>query len=196
MSDYAERLSAANQGIRFTDVRGKQYAEVNQRILAFWSLFPDGRIVTTKTHDDGQRCDFVCEVYRNAADEKPVATGNAFEMRKGNVNSTSYIENCETSAVGRALGLMGIGATTAIASADEVLNAIRQQEQQPQNDVLRIAYQRLGEAIEGWCERQGLGASPDDIKKIKEGVRQRPEWKANCKSLEYINSVTREFADG
>lgn len=127
MSDYAERLAIANQGIRFTDIRGKQYAEVNQRILAFWSLFPNGRIITEK-RDNGDRCDFVCRVYRDYEDDEPTVTGHAYEERKGQVNSTSYIENCETSAIGRALGLLGIGATSAIASADEVLNAIAQQE--------------------------------------------------------------------
>lgn len=127
MSDYAERLAVANNGVKFTSVRGKQYAEVNQRILAFWSLFPNGRIITEK-RDDGNRCDFLCKVYRDAGDEEPTVTGHAYEERKGQVNSTSYVENCETSAIGRALGLLGIGATNAIASADEVLNAIAQQE--------------------------------------------------------------------
>lgn len=128
MSNYAERLSAVNKSLSFTNIRGKNYAEVNQRILAFWSLFPSGRIITDKTMDDGQRCEFQCRVYRNEEDEKPTTTGHAYETKQGNVNSTSYIENCETSAIGRALGLLGIGATTAIASADEVLNAIAQQE--------------------------------------------------------------------
>lgn len=64
------------------------------------------------------------------------------------------------------------------------------------NDVLKIAYKRLGEAIEGWCERRGFGNSPDEIKRIKDGVKQRPEWAENCKNVEYINEVTREFADG
>ena len=128
MSDYAERLNEANKQLRFTNIKGKEYAEVNQRILAFWSLFPTGRIITKKTMDDGTRCEFECWVYREEEDEKPTVTGHAYETRQGNVNSTSYVENCETSAIGRALGLLGIGATTAIASADEVLNAIAQQE--------------------------------------------------------------------
>ena len=128
MTDYSERLNKANEQIRFTDIKGKQYAEVNQRVLAFWSLFPNGRIATRKVGDDGKRCDFECLVYRDAQDEHPAATGHAFENRQGNVNSTSYVENCETSAIGRALGILGIGATTAMASADEVLNALMQQE--------------------------------------------------------------------
>lgn len=127
-SDYSKRLAVVNQGIRFTDVRGKAYAEVNQRILAFWALFPNGRIVTRKVGDSGQRADFECDVYRDASDPLPAVNAHAFEERNTTINKTSYIENGETSVIGRALGMLGIGATTAIASADEVLNAIALQE--------------------------------------------------------------------
>jgi len=52
------------------------------------------------------------------------ATGHTSERREGNINKTSYVENCETSAVGRALGFLGIGSQHDIASADEVALAI------------------------------------------------------------------------
>ena len=64
----------------------------------------------------------------------------------------------------------------------------------PTNDVLKIAYQRMGEAIEKWCERHGCD-SPEQIQAKKDGIRKRKEWKSQCKSLEYINSITREFED-
>lgn len=124
---YYERLEQANRRIGTTNIKGKEYAEVNQRILAFWELFPSGRIVTEKVSDDGVRCDFVCRVYADYSDT-PAATGHAFEEKKGMINSTSYVENCETSAVGRALGMLGIGAVSALASKEEVENAIAQQE--------------------------------------------------------------------
>ena len=55
--------------------------------------------------------------------------GDAYEKEDSAfINKTSYIESCETSAVGRALGMCGIGIDTSVASADEVLNAIKQQE--------------------------------------------------------------------
>lgn len=126
---YIVRLNAVNQTLRFTSIRGKEYAEVNQRVLAFWSLFPHGRIITKITSDTGSRCDVEALVYRDAADYEPATTGHAFEVKQGAINNTSYLENCETSAIGRALGFLGIGANTAIASAEEVLNAISQQAQ-------------------------------------------------------------------
>jgi hypothetical protein len=46
-----------------------------------------------------------------------------------NINKTSYVENCETSAIGRALAMLGIGIDTSIASANEVSDAIAKQEE-------------------------------------------------------------------
>ena len=125
---YAERLAGVNSRIRTTSIKGKEYAEVNQRVLAFWELFPDGRIRTEVLEDTGTRCTVRAQVWRSPEEEWPAATGTAFEERKGSINSTSYLENCETSAVGRALGMLGIGATEALASAEEVAGAIAQQE--------------------------------------------------------------------
>lgn len=126
---YIEQLRDINSRINTTNIKGKEYAEVNQRILAFWELFPTGNIVTECTTTD-TRCDCRCEVYRKETDERPAATGHAFEIKQGQINSTSYVENCETSAIGRALGILGIGSTQAIASKDELENALALQAKQ------------------------------------------------------------------
>jgi hypothetical protein len=70
-------------------------------------------------------------------DGKLVATGMAHEEKsKNNINATSFVEVCETSAVGRALGMMGIGITNSVATYDEVKNAIAQQEANEKADEL------------------------------------------------------------
>jgi hypothetical protein len=70
-------------------------------------------------------------------DGKLVATGMAHEEKsKNNINATSFVEVCETSAVGRALGMMGIGITNSVATYDEVKNAIAQQEANAKADEL------------------------------------------------------------
>ena len=116
-----------NTRLKTRDIKGKPYVEVNQRVLAFREVYPTGCIASECVSDDGQRCMFRATIYDGEG--KILATGHAFEMRSaGMVNKTSYIENCETSAVGRALGFLGIGITEAIASAEEVENAITQQE--------------------------------------------------------------------
>ena len=72
----------------------------------------------------------VCIIKSTVSDENGniLGVGHAYEKEGSSyINKTSFIENCETSAVGRALGMCGIGVDTSIASADEVANAIVQQ---------------------------------------------------------------------
>lgn len=126
MSITFEQIAKANESIKTTKIKNKDYAEVPQRVKAFRMVYPNGLIDTALLEDTGDRCSFRATV----ADEdgKILATGTAFEERKGMINGTSYIENCETSAVGRALGFAGFGIDVSIASAEEVSNAIAQQE--------------------------------------------------------------------
>lgn len=127
-----EELQRANAQIRTTNIKGKEYAEVNQRIKAFRMCYPEGFIRTQLLSvEDG-----VCIMRAEVGDgENILGTGTAYEKETSSyINKTSYIENCETSAVGRALGMAGFGIDTSVASYEEVSNAIAQQEadKQPQ----------------------------------------------------------------
>ena len=126
-------IQRVNATIRTTDIKGKEYAEVNQRIKAFRQLYPEGFIKTTLVDDAGGRCVFRAEVgffSDKYETEIVLGTGTAYEKESSSyINKTSYMENCETSAVGRALGMVGLGIDTSVASAEEVTNAIHQQEQ-------------------------------------------------------------------
>ncbi|MCX7001878.1 MAG: hypothetical protein NTV22_01230 [bacterium] len=125
-------------------IDGKGYVEVAERIKAFRQLHPQWSIETAILSN----ADGVVLMQAMVKDEsgRIIATGHAFEKQDSNyVNRTSYIENCETSAVGRALGILGIGVDTAIASAEEVATAQANQPPQP------------GEA------RNGAGASLDTV---------------------------------
>jgi len=104
----------------------KEYVPVNERIKYFWEEYPDGRIITDLLHDENGRCIFKAEIY---AGGELKTTGYAYEQEGSSfINKTSYIENCETSAVGRALGNFGIGVDTSVASYEEVVNAAEQLE--------------------------------------------------------------------
>lgn len=122
-----ENLVTANKTIKTVNVQNKQYAEVPQRIKAFRCIQPNGAIVTEMLSNEGGVCIFKATVYDE--DGRILGTGTAYE-REGStfINKTSYIENCETSAVGRALGMCGFGIDVAIASAEEVMNAIANQD--------------------------------------------------------------------
>ena len=124
-----QSLVKANAAIRTTNIKGKEYAEVNQRVKAFRTLYPEGFITTEILCREGGLC-IIKATVGYYADGKSVilATGTAYEKEgSSQINRTSYIENCETSAVGRALGMAGLGIDTSIASADEMTNALLQQ---------------------------------------------------------------------
>lgn len=120
-------IQKANETIKTTDIKGKDYAEVNQRIKAFRMVYPTGTIKTELISNENGICIFKAIV---ANSEIILGTGTAYEKEGSSfINKTSYIENCETSAVGRALGMAGFGIDTSVASAEEVANAIEQQNQ-------------------------------------------------------------------
>ena len=139
-------LAIANEQIKTTDIKGKEYAEVNQRIKAFRMVYPQGFIIPHLTSNKDGVCVFTAEVgyyvehntiaedkngkkYQDTYLEKVVlGVGTAYEKEDSTfINKTSYIENCETSAVGRALGMAGFGIDVSVASAEEVANAMQNQ---------------------------------------------------------------------
>ena len=107
-----EKIVDANKGISYTDVRGKNYAEVAQRVQAFRKIIPGGFIVPDIINIDNGIVYMKAEAGYYAEDGSRIvlAVGHAFERQDASkINNTSYIENCETSAVGRALGFIGLG---------------------------------------------------------------------------------------
>ena len=130
-----EELMEANAKIKTTDIKGKEYADVNQRIKAFRMLCPNGSIHTSIESLESGICVIKAVVLDDAG--KLLGTGHAYEKEGSTfINKTSYIENCETSAVGRALGMCGIGIDTSVASYEEVSNAIAQQEEEKTKNAL------------------------------------------------------------
>lgn len=122
---YQELLNV-NLKLKTTDIKGKDYVEVNQRILAFRELYPEGCIETSIINLENGVVTMVARV--SDANGKLLSTGTAQEKETSSfINKTSFIENCETSAVGRALGMLGIGIASSVASAEEVQNAILNQ---------------------------------------------------------------------
>ena len=109
------------------DIKGTDYITVNERVKEFRRLHPQGQIITQiMANADGQVL-FKAEVIVEGVS---VATGHAYEKEGSSfINKTSYIENCETSAIGRALGMYGIGIDASLASADEVATAVHQQKE-------------------------------------------------------------------
>lgn len=126
--------------IKTINIKGSEYATVNERLKYFrenykgWSLtsrviidYPS-TVVRLNEKDFKREAYIIMEATVADPDGKIMATGIACEKENfTNVNKTSYVENCETSAWGRALANLGIGIDGAVASADEVANAIANQ---------------------------------------------------------------------
>ena len=101
----------------------KDYVEVNQRIIKFYEKYPNGRIVTEILSWENERVVMKATAYRDESDNVS-ATGHAYEKEGSSfINKTSALENCETSAVGRALALLGFEVKKSISSYEEVANA-------------------------------------------------------------------------
>lgn len=156
------------------EITSKEYAEVNQRVKAFRMVYPTGFIHTKMILNENGICIFVAECgYYSAeqintpnviSDEVVLGTGTAYEKESSSfINQTSYIENCETSAVGRALGMAGFGIDTSIASAEEIQNAMANQNKKEEKKVINATEEQIKTITESCSEEQ--------IKKIIDGFK-------------------------
>ena len=112
--------------IKTTKIGQKDYVDVSERIMSFWELHPDWAILTSIEQVDLETGVVIIKAWVEDEKGKVRSTGHAHEFqadKKSKVNMTSFVENCETSAIGRALGTLGIGTEYGIASAFEVQNA-------------------------------------------------------------------------
>lgn len=132
-----EDIRKANETIATTNIKGKEYAEVNQRIKAFRMVYPEGSIITDLVQLENGICT-IKAVIKNG--ELVLGTGIAQEKESSSyINKTSYIENCETSAVGRALGMCGFGIDVSVCSAEELQNALNNQDKTVKKDEEKIS---------------------------------------------------------
>jgi hypothetical protein len=97
------------------------YETVEERLVKFWKDHPDGQIHTKVLEHTSARFIVEASIYRTEADLRPWTTGLAEETVQGRgVNATSALENCETSAIGRALANAGYATKGKRASREEM----------------------------------------------------------------------------
>jgi len=94
----------------------ENYEPVADRLVKFWEAHPEGRIVNELITFEGDRCIVRSSIFFHKDDARPVAVDYAEEIRdtsgKRSVNASSHVENCSTSATGRALSLCGFSSAT------------------------------------------------------------------------------------
>lgn len=162
------------------NIKGKKYVTVNERLKHFrenckgysletevLSVDVDSALMRAVIRDDQNRI---------------IATGVAREVRTDTnsmVNKTSYVENCETSAWGRALANFGIGIDENVASADEVAMAITTQEKLKKVDTFKSAevifhgvdtYESLKKELQSITTPEALGAIATRITAIRKAL--------------------------
>jgi len=137
----------------------KDYITVNERILKFYELYPQGRIITEIVSWTDGIIVIKALVFRTSEDALPSATGHAYEKEGSTyINKTSALENCETSAVGRCLANLGLEIKRGVASREEVENAIdiqeilKQEKDKPAPAPLKAKYQLGKGDLEGFDE--------------------------------------------
>ena len=127
------------------DIKGKEYVTVNERILEFRKEYEGLNLTSEMLSNEGGVCIFKATISNH--DGVVRATGHAYEKEGSTfINKTSYIENCETSAWGRALANLGIGIDASVASADEVGNAVKQQVEYISLDQATVVHDLLKES--------------------------------------------------
>jgi len=112
--------------LKTVNIKGKEYVEVNERIKYFRKAYPKYSLTSEVIEKTSDSILIIASILNEEG--RLIANGLAEENRGSSyINKTSYVENCETSAWGRALANFGIGLDTSVASAEEVTNAIANQ---------------------------------------------------------------------
>lgn len=116
--------------LKTINIKGKEYVEVNERLKEFRNNPKyEGYALTSEIIEMLDGIVTIKAIIKDA-NGNIVASGFAQEKESSSfINKTSYVENCETSAWGRALGNLGIGIDTSVASYEEVQNAILNQDE-------------------------------------------------------------------
>jgi hypothetical protein len=149
-----------------------QYSTVAERIDAFWKKYEKGRLHTELVHFSPDQVVIRAEVYLDRDDERPVTVDYAEErLDSSPVNRVSMVENCATSAIGRALADLGGEFTGAKRpSAEEMQKVARHEGAQKTRDWITEAQALTDVDLLRmlWAEAQQAGASPDILEKVKE----------------------------
>ena len=152
------------------NIKGKDYIPVNERLKHFRldDTFTNWGIIEEIISIDDREGIF--KVIITDGTGAPVVSAHSQEYRdSSNINKTSFLENGFTSALGRALGYLGIGIDTAIASADEVSTAVKQQD----------------EDARPWLNetqlKKTLESTPPQAKKVIDAFRMKKEYREQIK---------------
>lgn len=146
-----------------------KYVTVQDRIVLFWEQYPEGAIRTQleSPSDDFDTCRYSASIFKDRNNNQPDAVGWAFEKAGGNgANSTSHEENCETSAIGRALANMGYAVSQETRPSREEMQKVNRQleadDAEKRGKVNKALHAKVKHAqLHAWAQKQNLGSLTD-----------------------------------
>lgn len=157
------------------EIKGKDYVMVKDRVTFFNENYKNGKIVTDVVSDTGKEIVFKAVIIPDVANPERVFCGHAAGIRGGRgVDATSAVENAETSAVGRALAMMGIGVIDSVASGDEIKIAEKREYTEVEDNMATFEQKKLiaklltdagVNKIAMKAKIKGLGFDPNNITK-------------------------------
>ena len=204
-NEQIQTIGIEKKNSKTGEVTVNEYSQVNQRIKAFRMVYPQGSIRTEMLSNENGVCVFRATVWDDT--NTLLATGHAYEKEDSTfINKTSYIENCETSAIGRALGMAGFGIDVSVASAEEIQNAMANQEvTQEEADSYKITFGKykgkllkdIDEIDSGYIDWMMSNSSDERMIKIIEMAtgRQVPteeESKQRIALMNELNNLVEE----
>lgn len=156
----------------------QDYETVEERLAKFWKEYPDGRIETELIEATPNRFIVMAKVFRTEADARYWTSGLAFEhITERGVNATSALENCETSAIGRALANAGFATRGKRASKEEMAKVLRLKEEriikvEKPSDPWTIEPKPMPVNLDEALTDLNNGVKPEEIPSCKHGIRK------------------------
>jgi hypothetical protein len=154
------------------NIKGKDYITVNERLKFFRNSdeFKGWQIVEDLIHIDEKEGIFKVTILNTEGQQ--IASAHSQEYRDSSyINKTSFVENGFTSALGRALGYLGIGIDTSIASANEVQNAVKNQDNK--EDKKWLTESQLNATLK---------ASKEQAEKVLNSFKMKKEYREQIKT--------------
>jgi len=147
-----------------------EYMTVAERINVFWAKYPDGRLHTELVHFSLEQVVIKAEVYLDREDSRPVTVDYAEERPEtSQVNRVSMVENCATSALGRALGDLGKDFTGSKRPSAEEMQKVQRFDSKKRDWISEAKNLHDVDALRLlWAEASQAGASSQTLEAIRE----------------------------
>jgi len=176
-------------------IRGKEYMEVKDRVMVFRKNHPEWAIITEIVENNESTGSVIFKAHIEDEEGRIRGTGHAHEFKDDKtsmVNKTSHLENCETSAIGRAMASLGIGVESSYASYDEVMIA-KSKEARPSKEQTEEEIKYVGNEItdqhstpQGWLEENDPVAVQEEKTNWRDTICPFPKHKG--KTLGQVES--------